>query len=139
MTTQADKKRIARFRRVCTPMLSRLGILQTYDVRLYWEKFIDGGKQADKDSKVGALMEITSNYPYRDLHIHVARKGFDNIADEFLERVIVHECLHPILFGWVHKAFNTYAHDRTEAEIFAEEDAVSLMTQWLQIVRSELY
>jgi hypothetical protein len=137
--TKADKKRVARFKRVCTPMLSRLGILQTYDVRLYWEKFIIGGTQAPKNDKVGALMEITSNYPYRDLHIHVSRKGFDDIADEMLERVIIHECLHPILFGWVHKSWDSLGHVRTDGEVYDEEGVVSLMTQWLAITRSELY
>ena len=127
-----------RVKRVSRSLLDRLGVLQTYNVSIYLEDKITAGMQGTKDRNEAAA-EITSNYPYRDINIHVTRETANKYTDAELERLILHELLHPILYGWVHKTFDMHSHERQEAEVYAEEDVVSLITQWLMVERSEKY
>lgn len=117
-------------------MLERLGILNTYDVRVYWETKI-AGLFEDKASE--AAMEVYDTYPYRNINIHISKKCFDETSDERLERQTVHECLHAIVYGWVRRVFNDNKHKRGTQEVYAEENTVSLLEQWIMMERSKLY
>ncbi len=126
-----DQKRQRRFERLSLPALERLGIVQTYNMRTFWVDRIDAGPQGTPSNN-SALMSIETNYPYRDIDISIARKQFDSTSPKRLEYAIIHEAMHAILYGWVHKCFEDKEYKRSNAEIYAEEDVVSLVAGWLQ-------
>lgn len=136
--TKADRRRLDKVKDCVRPMLERLGILQTHDVTLHLVTKIDAGRQGTKNGP-SAAAEVVGNFPYRAIRITCQRKWVDCSTPHEIERAILHETLHPILFGWVRKAFDGQDLEYDDADLYAEENVVDLVTHWLMVERSELY
>lgn len=137
----ARKKRVTkkgreeRLRRILWPWLWWLGIHQRYKVTWCWVDKLESGPwmkgQVDEDS---AAATAYGQYPYREVHLCLAMRPFDDSADAQLEHMLLHELLHADVLWPLRRILNglTESGDSDRVEYATlEESAVDLLTHWL--------
>ena len=118
-----NERRENKLWQACNPMLKALGIHQTYHVGFVLKK-VESGEQ--NRSEHPAIATVENHYPYRRIVITVDPAWVDKANTYQLQRTVLHEALHEIVYGWVRHHFHIGS-----TEILAEENTVTLLEEWL--------
>ncbi|HEC64704.1 MAG TPA: hypothetical protein ENI23_05390 [bacterium] len=127
-----DDERLDKVLPIATPLLKWFGIYQSYVVKI---DFLD-----DLDSNhVGyeSVARIEEHYPYRLITIKFQRKYIDDSPPHQIEGTIIHEILHPLIFGPVERYLT--GRGMTVGAEFEDlqESLVDLIRIWLTRLRPE--
>ncbi len=138
-----EKAREERLRRVLWPWLWWLGMHQRYQVEWCWNDKLDRGPWAKGQAEESPVLATAfGTYPYRQLHICLAKPAFDSVDDGVLEHALLHELLHADVLWPLRRILNGLTEDNEgnvpqalQADRNAygtlEESAVDLLTHWL--------
>ena len=129
--TKRDRERLQKVNRYSRPLLDALGISQTYRLDLAFVAEKDLSRDtANAGREIAA--QVYGFFPYRALVVQVNRTWIDGASAKEVERVFMHEVLHPLLYDWVkHQKGCNVACKCTDVETLMEENTVDLVTGWL--------
>ncbi len=143
---QSRKKRNERVERLLTPWLNYLGISQRYNVTWCWTDKVEEAPWSSGMTFSTPAAEGCANYPYRTIHMCLVGKLIDEVDDDELEHLLLHETLHGDVFWPIRRILNRLVfkdedtvHPKLKGDHAEygtlEESAVDLLTHWLVRLR----
>lgn len=125
---QSRRKRNERLRRIMYPWLLYLGISQRKNVTWCWTDKVALAPWSNTEPAA----ECVTNYPYREIHFCFVGKQIDQLEDDHLEEVLLHELMHGDVFGSIRTVVNATDNEALIVEVGKlEESAAELLKHWL--------
>lgn len=135
-TDREDEARVERINHLVSPLLTRLGILQQYNlVTTFADKLEPMGKFIPGTGDRACSAICMDGYPYREITIQIERSHFDHMTDNAVVDLMTHEVLHPIIFGDIGRvaADQGMTTGKRNKQVWCslEENAVDLLALWI--------